>query len=493
MRTPLSRKEVLGSVLLGFGLTLFAALAAPGVAQAKRSDDDDDKDAKESPPAKEEPSSTPADDDTRDFRFDFGLVGGWHFFDSQSGLGRFTDSPAELSPKSFVALGGRLGLNFNRYVTLEGEVLWVPTRTVLDPGGTKLNVFAYRGSLLVHLAPPGIVRPFLLVGYGAMQSVSNDGAIVPSDIDGYLHGGAGLKIAFGDYVGLRLEGRVLAPPAFLGTSVIIGDETGFHGPDFEALGALYFNFGEVEKVKTIVVKEKRVVIEKRISTPNPDPDGDGIAGKADKCPDVAEDKDGFEDEDGCPDDDNDGDGIPDQQDKCPDKAETKNGIDDDDGCPEIDTDGDGFLGSRDKCPDEPETKNGYKDDDGCPDEIPQAVKKFTGVIEGVNFKTGKATILPGSYAVLDRAVAVLKDYPEVRLEISGHTDSKGKADHNRDLSQARADAVKTYFIGRGIDASRLTSIGYGSDRPLADNATDAGRSRNRRTEFRLLTAEDNKN
>jgi len=152
----------------------------------------------------------------------------------------------------------------------------------------------------------------------------------------------------------------------------------------------------------------------------------GIVGAADKCPDQAEDKDGFEDEDGCPDPDNDKDGIPDVSDKCP---------------------------------DEPETKNGYKDDDGCPDEVPAAIKKFTGVIEGINFKSGRATLLPGSYALLDRAVGVLKEYPEVRLEISGHTDSRGKADKNRDLSQARADAVKTYFIGRGIDSGRVTSIG----------------------------------
>ena len=224
--------------------------------------------------------------------------------------------------------------------------------------------------------------------------------------------------------------------------------------------------------------------------PNPDPDGDGIAGAADKCPNVAEDKDGFEDDDGCPDPDNDKDGIPDAQDKCPNQPETVNGIDDEDGCPEVDTDGDGILGSRDKCPDEPETVNGYKDEDGCPDEVPNAIKKFTGVIEGINFKTAQATILPGSYAILDRAVAVLKEYSDIRLEIAGHTDSVGKADYNRDLSQRRADSVKMYFIANGIDASRLTTIGYGLDRPIADNKTEAGRAKNRRTEFRLLMGDE---
>jgi len=458
--------------------TLFAAVALAGAARPAAAAERHETTTE---------TTEPVDDEPREFRFEFGLTAGAHFFDSQSGLGRFTDDPADLSPKTNVALGGRLALNFNRWVSVEGEVLWIPTRTVRDPDGTAINVFAYRGSLVVHLVGSGPVRPFLLAGYGAMSSVSNDQTIVQSDNDGVLHAGAGLKIAFGDRVGLRLEGRVIAPPAFLGTKFPIGDETGFHGPDWEALGGLYLNFGEVEKVERIIVKE--TVVQKQVAAPNPDPDGDGILGKADKCPNQAEDRDGFEDEDGCPDPDNDGDGIPDLRDKCPNDAEDKDGFEDADGCPDPDNDKDGIPDDKDKCPNEPETKNGYQDADGCPDEIPAAIKKFTGVIEGINFKSGKASILNGSYAVLDRAVTVLKQYPDVRLEISGHTDSRGKADFNRDLSQRRADAVKLFFISQGVDSSRLTSIGYGSDRPIADNATDSGRSRNRRTEFRLLTNE----
>jgi OOP family OmpA-OmpF porin len=443
------------------------------------------------PPAAAREREAAEDEDEEgphEFRAEFGLTVGGHFFDEESGLGRFTTDPAEWSPKSNVALGGRLALNFNKWVGIEGEALWIPTHTRLDPNGTAINVFAYRGSLIVHFVGDGPVRPFILAGYGALSSVSNDQSIVQSDTDGTLHVGLGVKLG-GERFGVRLEGRVLAPPAFLGNKIPVGDEIGFHGPDFEALAGLYLRFGEVERVSKIVVKEKTVV-QKQVAPVNPDPDGDGISNEADKCPNVAEDKDGFEDEDGCPEEDNDKDGIPDSQDKCPLKPETVNQIDDEDGCPEVDTDGDGFLGSRDRCPDDPETKNGYKDDDGCPDEIPQAVKKFTGVIEGINFKSGQATILAGSYVVLDRALAVLKEYPDIRLEISGHTDSRGKADFNRDLSQRRADAVKLYFISRGIDGSRLTSIGYGPDRPIADNGSDAGRSRNRRTEFRLLMNDD---
>jgi OOP family OmpA-OmpF porin len=475
MRLSLSRGSRAGWLL--FVMLALAGAARPAHAAKQVAPDDEDYEA--------EPT---------EYRFEFSLTGGVHWFDSESGLGRFTDDPPELSPKRGPMIGGRLSLNFNRYVSIEGEALWIQSHTVLDPG-TDINVFAYRGNLLVHFVGSGIFRPFILAGYGAMSSVSNDSAIVPSDTDGMLHAGLGFKLGFGERGGLRLEGRVLAPAAFLGTTLPVGDETGFHGPDYEGLASLYLNFGEVEKVQKIIVKEvtKEVVVTRPAAAPkNPDPDGDGISNTADKCPDVAEDRDGFEDEDGCPDNDNDKDEIPDAQDKCPNKAETMNAVDDEDGCPEVDTDGDGFVGSRDKCPDEPENRNGFKDDDGCPDEVPQAVKKFTGVIEGINFKSGRATILGGSYALLDRAVAVLKEYPDVRLEISGHTDSRGKADANRDLSQHRADAVKMYFITNGISPDRLSAIGYGSDRPIADNATDAGRSRNRRTEFRLLSADEGK-
>jgi OOP family OmpA-OmpF porin len=442
------------------------------------------------PPASARKDVTQPDEPT-EYRFEFGLTAGAHFFNKQSGLGRSTSDPEWLSPATNVAFGGRLAMNFNRWVSVEGEALAIPTHTRDNPANlsTKLWAFAYRGSLNIHLVPTGPFRPFITLGYGAMSTIVNNTAIVPADTDGVLHAGVGFKIAMGEHAGLRFDGRVLVPPAILGDQIPVGNEVGYGGPDWEVLGGLFLNFGEVERTSQTIVQREVVNV---LPPPPPDPDGDGIVGANDQCPNVAEDKDGFEDEDGCPDPDNDKDGIPDAQDKCPNKAETVNGIDDDDGCPEEDTDGDGILGSRDKCPDEPETKNGFKDDDGCPDEIPAAVKKFTGAIEGINFKTGSASILPGSYIILDRAVAVLKEYSDIRMEISGHTDSRGKADYNRDLSQHRADSVKMYFIANGIDASRLTSVGYGLDRPVADNQTESGRSKNRRTEFRLLMGDEGK-
>lgn len=99
-----------------------------------------------------------------------------------------------------------------------------------------------------------------------------------------------------------------------------------------------------------------------------DRDGDGIPDDADQCPTDAEDRDGYEDSDGCPDKDNDGDGIPDVLDKCPNQPEDMDGFQDTDGCPDPDNDNDGIPDDRDQCPDKPETVNGYKDQDGCPDE-----------------------------------------------------------------------------------------------------------------------------
>ncbi len=418
----------------------------------------------------------------KEYRFEFGPLGGYRFFAPDSGLGRAANTPTSLGPASGPLAGARLTLNFNRWMSLEAEFLAVRTHT--KDRLTTLGIYGYRGSLLLNLVPTGPVRPFLLAGYGGNTSVPSDDR-VPLGVQGGLHAGLGFKIFFNDRGGLRFDGRVFVPPRFARSIIPVGDQGILGGPDFEALGSFFFTFTEVQTNERKIIVQKEIRVEPPPAPPT-DPDHDGIFGDADKCPTVPEDRDGFEDSDGCPEPDNDKDGILDAQDKCPLAAETRNGVDDDDGCPEEDTDGDGFIGSQDKCPAAPETKNGYKDDDGCPDEIPAAVRRFTGVIEGINFRTGSAEILPGSYAILERAVAVLDEYKDIRMEISGHTDNRGGADYNRDLSQRRAESVRQFFIIRGIKADRLVSIGYGMDRPLADNRSESGRAQNRRTEFRLL-------
>jgi OOP family OmpA-OmpF porin len=185
---------------------------------------------------------------------------------------------------------------------------------------------------------------------------------------------------------------------------------------------------------------------------------------------------------GSPVPDTDKDGILDPDDECVDVP----GVPEYKGCPIPDTDKDGILDPDDDCPEEPETKNGFQDADGCPDEIPEEVTTFTGVIQGIFFATGKAKIRPQSRPKLDAAAEVLKKFPDLRIEISGHTDAQGAEAFNLDLSQRRADAVKDYLVGKGISADRIETRGVGESEPRESNATKAGRAKNRRIEFKVL-------
>ncbi len=185
------------------------------------------------------------------------------------------------------------------------------------------------------------------------------------------------------------------------------------------------------------------------------------------------------------------DGVPDSKDQCPNES----GLAVNGGCPAFrtmgpivnkDADGDGIEDEQDKCPKEPETKNGYHDEDGCPDEIPSAVAKFSGSIEGVVFKTGSADLAASSNGTLTKAAEVFKKYNDVRVEISGHTDNVGNPNDNTTLSQKRAESVKNWFVKHGISDSRLEARGYGPQKPIAPNDTDAGRAKNRRVEFHVI-------
>ncbi|MEX1369340.1 MAG: OmpA family protein, partial [Nannocystaceae bacterium] len=157
------------------------------------------------------------------------------------------------------------------------------------------------------------------------------------------------------------------------------------------------------------------------------------------------------------------------------------------GCPIPDTDGDGILDPDDQCVDVPESFNGYEDEDGCPDELPKEVQRFSGVIEGIFFDTNKDIIKPASEVELNEALEVLRKFPGLRVEISGHTDSRGSRELNIDLSKRRAEAVERWLVERGIADERMTTRGVGPDEPLDSNRSSKGRARNRRIEFKLLT------
>jgi outer membrane protein OmpA-like peptidoglycan-associated protein len=277
--------------------------------------------------------------------------------------------------------------------------------------------------------------------------------------------------------------------------------------------------------KCISKKEDVDGFEDEDGCPDPDNDKDGIPDSLDKCPNNLEDKDGFEDNEGCPDYDNDGDKIADSVDKCPTVPEDFDGVQDNDGCPDYDNDGDMVPDSIDKCPNIPEDIDGYKDDDGCPDvdndqdgvpdsldkcpdqigppenagcaikESPKVkprareIKRGRVILRGVSFQTGTSTIDPTSYIILDEVVASLNDWPEVTLEIQGHTEKSGKMDEMVLLSQARAETVRNYLINRGIAPHRIVAVGKGWSDPIADTATAQGRAMNNRIELRRTDPE----
>ncbi|WP_204355041.1 OmpA family protein [Bradymonas sediminis] len=266
-----------------------------------------------------------------------------------------------------------------------------------------------------------------------------------------------------------------------------------------------------QSIEVVVEKTPQVEVEEVKPAPG-DRDGDGIADDVDQCPDEPEDFDGFEDEDGCPDPDNDGDGIPDVDDACPNVAGNKPG----EGCPHFDTDFDGIADINDQCPNEPEDFDGFEDEDGCPEDdndgdgVPDLIDRCPMVPgpatnngcpverklvkvednqiklnERVHFKTAKSDILPSSYPLLDEVADVLTENPSIHVRIEGHTDSRGRDSYNQKLSEDRAASVLRYLLGRGIDASRLVSQGFGETRPIEDNATKTGRAANRRVEIHI--------
>jgi tetratricopeptide (TPR) repeat protein len=234
-------------------------------------------------------------------------------------------------------------------------------------------------------------------------------------------------------------------------------------------------------------KEDKDGFEDEDGCPDKDNDEDGIPDQEDECPMKPEDKDGFEDEDGCPDKDNDEDGIPDQEDECPMKPEDKDGFEDEDGCPDKDNDGDGIADSEDECPLKPGDADGFKDSDGCPEYNHKAALALT--------ITGGASLIAGGItdALATKPIRRLEDMQQQnraanersRQSSNGETvvvQDTGKADEFSALKSKASTLVWSSRILYGVGA--LTAITGGSLFVFGD------RSKQKNVNIRIIPSSD---
>jgi outer membrane protein OmpA-like peptidoglycan-associated protein len=230
----------------------------------------------------------------------------------------------------------------------------------------------------------------------------------------------------------------------------------------------------------------------------PDSDGDGISDNDDQCPKLP----GLKADKGCPKSDMDNDGVADNLDRCPRVAgpantggcpdTDKDGIPNiDDNCPSIygpastsgcpDSDGDGVDDSRDLCP----KSYGPASNSGCPEITKEDKELLAFAVENVEFEHNSSYLTVDSKPILDEIANIMRRYPDYNLMISGHTDNTGSTVYNQEMSEKRARTCYLYLMEKGISQNKLSHTGYGETKPIADNETLMGRSKNRRVEFEL--------
>jgi outer membrane protein OmpA-like peptidoglycan-associated protein len=219
-----------------------------------------------------------------------------------------------------------------------------------------------------------------------------------------------------------------------------------------------------------------------------DADFDKLVDAQDKCPSEREDKDGFQDTDGCPDLDNDKDGVPDEKDKCATQAEDGDGFQDTDGCPDDDNDNDGIADDDDKCRNEAEKINGVDDGDGCPDKGESLVISTPDrleLLESVAFN-GNAVSKASANVLGQLATTLRARHDIIRLRVGVHVQPSKSVAKDQALSDKRAAAVRDWLVKAGIETERIDPKGFGSTQPLVTPTQKGAAEINDRVELIIL-------
>ena len=324
-----------------------------------------------------------------------------------------------------------------------------------DTDVDDLSYYAIDGTIKYNFLKNTVIDPFVEIG-GGYTWIDEIGA-------GTANGGIGVNVWFTENIGLTLQ-----------TSYKHAFED-YLVPHMQHLAGISVKFGGTDT-------DGDGVYDKDDACPEvagleafngcPDADGDGIEDSKDACPNAA----GSKEMNGCP--DADGDGVADKDDACPNEA----GPAENKGCPWADKDNDGVLDKDDKCPD----VAGTVANAGCPEVTEEVQKQLNDYARTILFDTGKSSIKAESTSVMVDIIQILKEYPTAKFTVEGHTDSVGSAKLNQSLSESRALSVKDFLVEKGIDAFRLSAVGYGEDKPIATNNTRAGRKQNRRVEINLI-------
>ncbi len=355
---------------------------------------------------------------------------GVHISSDTSDLGARVGSRASIA--SSVAFGPRLTYMLRHWLLLEAELPVSPTNA--RDSIEDVNVVVIEPRLAMRFEALRLRRfvPFATLGVGFPIALSGNSDVIDNDVDLRLQLGAGVLLSSRPNWNLRVDARFFATPE-RGDPLVT--------PEVEISIGLYYAFG---------TRATKPSLTEWIQETDKDEDG-----------------------------------IPDHRDECPERDEDRDGFDDLDGCPDIDNDFDLVLDIADRCPNQAESHNGFLDSDGCPDEVPPEVLKIVGPVRSLSFRKRSARVTRSGRRALRRVARIMSRNPSVRIVVTGHTDSREVRDDPQRLSLRRARAVRDFLVRRKIRAWRVKIAGDGARNPTANNRSRRGRAKNRRVEIDL--------